>query len=364
MLDIPNIIKTYENAVIQIATPYSTGTGFYLASHDIIITNEHVIRDNKEVVISGTFIDKQAARVIYTDQYYDLAFLAPPSGHNMPSVELNLGENLPKTGEEIIAVGHPFGLKYSSTRGIISNNEHEVEGIRFIQHDAALNPGNSGGPLVSINGRIIGVNTFVLKNGHKIGFSLPSKYLKQTIDAFILGNGESGTRCNSCKEIVFENTHDKKYCANCGSKIQLISSLEDYESTGINKIIEDLIQEMGHDIVLSRLGPSNWRFLRGSATINITYHEKSGLITGDAYIGTLPEENIIEIYQYLLDQNYKLQGLTFSVKEDDIILSLLIYDQYLDHDTAKKMFDHLAETADYHDNILVEQYGAKWKIHK
>ena len=62
----------------------------------------------------------------------------------------------------------------------------------------------------------------------------------------------------------------------------------------------------------------------------------------------------------MLHQNYELEGLTFSVKRQDIILSLLIFDQYLNKETSKKLFDHLSEAADYHDNILVEKYGASW----
>jgi len=83
------------------------------------------------------------------------------------------------------------------------------------------------------------------------------------------------------------------------------------------------------------MGPNHWSIRRGSAKINIAYHEKSGLIIGDAYLATLPEDNIKELYTFLLKQNYKLEGLTFSVKGQDIILSLLIYDQYLNKEVTE-----------------------------
>jgi len=140
----------------------------------------------------------------------------------------------------------------------------------------------------------------------------------------------------------------------------MISQIDPYEPTGISRTIEEMLEEMGYDVPISRMGPSNWTIKRGSAIINIAYHEKSGLITGDAYLGKLSDQNISDIYSYMLHQNYELGGLTFSVKGQDIILSLLIFDQYLNKETSKKLFDHLSEAADYHDNILVEEYGASW----
>ncbi|MDF1698970.1 MAG: trypsin-like peptidase domain-containing protein [Saprospiraceae bacterium] len=355
-----SIIELYKKSVIQIATPYSTGTGFYLSHYDLIVTNEHVVRDNKEVIIDAEGLDKQLAEICFLDEKYDLAFLIPPKDHNMASVPLANAEMDHAEGDEILAVGHPFGLKYTATKGIISNSEHDDRGILYLQHDAALNPGNSGGPLISAKGEIIGVNTFIVSNGNNIGFSLPIHYLQKALQEFKEGNGVSAVRCNSCLNMVFENTVKGQYCHHCGSKIQMISQIDSYEPSGISRTIEGMLEEMGYDIPISRMGPSNWTIKRGSAIINIAYHEKSGLITGDAYLGKLPDENISEIYSYMLHQNFELDGLTFSVRRQDIILSLLIFDQYLNQQTAKQLFDHLSEAADYHDNILVERYGASW----
>ena len=82
---------------------------------------------------------------------------------------------------------------------------------------------------------------------------------------------------------------------------------------------------------------------------------------GDASLCLLPKENIKPLYEYLLKQNHEIEGLTFSIKENDIVLSLLIYDRYLNMDTGMKLFQHLFQKADDYDNILVEKYGAIWK---
>lgn len=354
------IINLYKDVIIQIATPYSTGTGFYLKNNNLIVTNEHVIRGNREVVINGEGFEKQMTKVVFSDVRYDLAFLQPPNIIEAPSVELFSGDEIER-GEMVIAAGHPFGLKYSATQGIVSNVEEEKNDLTYIQHDAALNPGNSGGPLINKDGAIIGVNTFIIQNGNSVGFSLPIDYLKKSIEDFQNSEDQIGVRCSSCSNIVFEKTIDNGYCPHCGAKVQLPSQVEEYEALGVSKTIEELLDKMGHNVGLSRIGPNNWEIIKGSATINISYHEKTGLIMGDASLCMLPKENIKPLYEYLLKQNFEIEGLTFSIKENDIVLSLLIYDRYLNMDTGTKLFQYLFQKADDYDNILVEEYGAIWK---
>ena len=134
------IIELYKDIVVQIATPYSTGTGFILPREKLIVTNEHVVRDNHELVIEGRLIPKQLAKVVFLDQRFDLAFIALPAMASMPElVDIEKIQKL-KEGDLIIAVGHPFGLKYTATQGIVSNTMHMQNDISYIQHDAALNP--------------------------------------------------------------------------------------------------------------------------------------------------------------------------------------------------------------------------------
>ena len=356
------IIELYRSVVIQIATPYSKGTGFYVKEFGLIVTNEHVIRGNKEVVIDSNRFNRQLVNVLFVDAKYDLAFLSAPEVAEIPSINLGNIKTI-KEGDSVVAIGHPFGLKYTTTQGIISSTFHQQNDITYLQHDAALNPGNSGGPLLNMDGEIVGVNTFMIRDGENIGFSLPINYLKETFEGYQKGDGKSGIRCNSCSNMVFDTGKLQKYCSHCGAKITLPAYEEDYEPVGVSKTIEALLAETGHDVKLSRRGPNNWEIHQGSAKINITYHEKTGLIIGDAFLCNLPKENIGPLYEYLLKQNYLTEGLTFSVnpKGHDIILSLLIYDRYLNVNTGIQLFKHLFEKADHYDDILVDEYGAIWK---
>ena len=107
-----DIIEFFRKVVIQIATPYSKGTGFYLKKYRLIVTNEHVVRGNKEVVIQGNNVERQLAKVIYLDQKLDLAFLSTQEDNSIPDVTLGNRQEM-ANGETIVAIGHPFGLKYT-----------------------------------------------------------------------------------------------------------------------------------------------------------------------------------------------------------------------------------------------------------
>jgi serine protease Do len=354
------VIERYKKVIIQIATPYSTGTGFYLRDANLIVTNEHVVRGNREVVIDGVLLTKQLQKVLYTDQKYDLAFLDAPPDASLPEV-LTGGAHPVTIGDPVVAIGHPFGLKFTATRGIISNARHMQSDIQYYQHDAALNPGNSGGPLVNTAGEIIGINTFIIQNGDNIGFSLPSRYLEDTLREFGAGHDETGARCSSCANLVFEHTIEDGFCPHCGASISLPSQEEVYEPAGIARTIEDILEKCGYDTKLARRGPNYWEVQKGSAKINVTYYEPNGLIAGDAILCDLPSKNIKPVYEYLLRQNYEMEGLTFSLKDQEIVLSLIIFDRHLNAGTGLKQFRFLFEMADHYDNILVEQYGARWK---
>lgn len=355
-----DFIDTYRDIIVQIATPYSTGTGFFLKDRGLIVTNHHVVEGNREVVIEGARFKKQLATVRYADRKYDLAFLdGPTNGPELPEVQLGVGKN-PRERDPVTAIGHPFGLKFSVKSGIISSAREVMNNIPYLHIDAALNPGNSGGPLVDNDGDVIGVNTFIIQNGDNIGFSLPVHFLSDSLEDFLKTSADNACRCSACSNVVSEKTVDKGFCSFCGNRVQLPGSVDEYLPTGVPRTIEALITKTGHDVQLSRSGPNCWEIQQGSAKINITYHDKSGLMAADAVLCQLPKENIKPLYEYLLRENFSTEALTLSVHEQDILLSLIIYDRYLNEETGMQALQRLFEKADYYDNVLVEQYGAQW----
>jgi serine protease Do len=356
------IIEQFRPILVQIATPYNMGgTGFFLQSLQLIVTNEHLVRDNREVIVEAETIPRQMARIVYWDAYFDIALLQLETAYDLPVREFRTADE-PQAGDQILAMGHPFGLRFSSTIGNLSNTRRTQDDFYYYQHDAALNPGNSGGPLVDDQGLIIGVNLFDIEEGHSLGFSLPAVFALETIQAYLdTQNKAVAARCISCRKVIFAAAKKTHYCPNCGAYLLLPTETEAFEPIGTPYTIEQLLTELNHDVRLARRGLNTWEINEGSARIMISYHEDSGLITGDAHLCRLPADNLGELYAFLLRENYQDEGLTFSVKGRDIILSILIYDRYLEVESSKKRFQHLFERADHYDNLLVEVYGALWK---
>ena len=356
------IIELYRPAIIQIATQSSTGTGFYVKEYDLIVTNEHVVGKNAEVTIAGRLFEKKISRVWYTDKKHDLAFLQPPLDVQLPEVRLGSEADL-HDGEVVVAIGHPYGLNYTATQGVISKKDRIRDGLKYIQIDAAINPGNSGGPLVSKKGEIIGVNSFIIRGGDNLGFALPVSYLREALKMYAPHRGEAGTRCNSCGNLVLpSNIEATKYCPFCGTEVKLPELPErEAKPAGVAKTVEEILEELGKNVKLARDGNNNWSVKEGGAKIKINYNSDNYFVAGDAYLYQLPADTtrIKDLYRFLLSENYTLDGLVLSCVKQNIVLSCIMYDLDLTKESGIDMFRNLFKKADYYDTLLEEQYGCR-----
>ena len=352
-MDSQRIIEQYQKAVIQIATATGTGTGFYIKEFDLIVTNDHVVADNAEVTIAGKSFEKALSRVWYTDRKHDLAFLEAPKNVELPEVRLGRYEEM-HDGDPVVAIGHPYGLNYTATQGVISKVDRIREGLKFIQIDAAINPGNSGGPLVNMKGEVIGVNSFIIRGGDNLGFALPVNYLREALQLYLPSKGQASTRCFSCGYLVTQSTIDSaKYCPNCGTEVKLPEIPEkETEPVGAAKTIEDILRELGKDVRLAREGVNNWSVKEGSAKIKISYNAENYFIAGDAYLCQMPSDpaKIKPLYKFLLEENYRTNGLVLSCVKQNIVLSCIMYDLDMTKEYGARAFRHLFQRADHYDD--------------
>jgi len=353
------IIESFQPAIIQIATQGGTGTGFYLKEYDMIVTNNHVVDINAEVTIAGKMFEKTLSRVWYTDRKHDLAFLEAPKNIAFPDIHLGRYETM-KDGDEVVAIGHPYGLNYTATQGVISKVDRIREGLKYIQIDAAINPGNSGGPLVNENGEIIGVNSFIIRGGDNLGFALPVNYLREALQLYIPNKGQPSTRCFSCGYLVLPSNIDSgKYCPSCGTEVTLPQLPEkEVEPVGTAKLIEEILKDLGKDVKLAREGVNNWTVKEGSAKIRIVYNPENYFIAGDAYLCQLPTDvtRIKPLYQFLLQENYLLNGLVLSCVKQNIVLSRVMYDLDITKENGTAVFQLLFKKADEYDDFLKKEY--------
>jgi len=348
------ILETYIENIIQIMTPYGSGTGFLI--DNLIITNSHVVGGLKEVVISAKKVQRSIARVIYDDPYYDLAFIEYE--FQLPKTPLTLSQNMVGDGDTTIAIGHPYGLNYTATEGIVSRASRLQGDLEYIQIDAAINPGNSGGPLLNENGEVTGVNTFIIQNANNLGFALPYFYLKEALDDFKAHGGINIIKCPSCKNLIEEESIKHDYCAQCGVKLEVARMRrKGYNPTGPTKLLEDILHSLGVDVTLARRSQASWRIDEGSARIELNYYE-NGIIIGDCKLCAIPRQNIDRVYDYLLKENAKLSYLQFALNENSIYLSYLIVDSSLTEDEGRVALKRLFEYANKYDDILINEFGA------
>ena len=359
-MDVQQIIEGYQPAIIQIATQTATGTGFYVKEFDLIVTNEHVIGNNAEVTIAGKLFVKALSRVWYTDRKHDLAFLEAPKGVILPELKLGSYESM-KDGDQVLAIGHPYGLNYTATQGVISKVDRIRDGLKFIQIDAAINPGNSGGPLVNDDAEVIGVNSFIIRGGDNLGFALPVNYLREALQLYLPNKGQPSTRCHSCNYLVTPaNIDSQKYCPSCGTEVKLPMMPEkEMEPIGVAKTVEEILKELSKDVKLAREGQNNWSVKEGSAKIKINYNPENYFITGDAYLCQLPTDatRIRPLYQYLLQENYRMNGLVLSCVKQNIVLSSIVYDLDMTKESGVETFKHLFKKADAYDDYLKKEFG-------
>ena len=165
------------------------GSGFIIDEKGIVVTNNHVIQDAEDIIIRVNGDKEFKAKVIGSDPLSDIAILKLETDEKFLPVKFGNSDKA-RIGDWVIAIGNPFGLGGTVTSGIISARNRSIGLSRYedyIQTDASINSGNSGGPLFDMNGDVIGINTAILGRSGSIGigFSIPSNNAKIIIDQLL-----------------------------------------------------------------------------------------------------------------------------------------------------------------------------------
>ena len=184
----------FEDMFKDFGTPqkrkaYALGSGFIIDEKGVVITNNHVIKDADDILVRVNGDKEYEATIIGKDPLSDIAVLQIKSKDKFLPVKFG-DSNKSRIGDWVIAIGNPFGLGGTVTAGIISARNRNIGMTRyedFIQTDASINQGNSGGPLFNMDGDVIGINTAILGQSGSIGigFSIPSNNAKIVIDQLI-----------------------------------------------------------------------------------------------------------------------------------------------------------------------------------
>lgn len=177
------------NSVFVITSGDSLGSGFAIGEN-CIITNAHVIGNSKNIQLATQDGKRYKAKLIGMDEDKDIAVL---SVSGVKFIPLKVADyDALKVGTDVYAIGAPKSMAYTLTKGVVSAKDRKIGGHSYIQTDAAINEGNSGGPLIDDEGNVIGVNTLKLNNSEGIGLAIPMTVVCAFVESLNIQTDENG----------------------------------------------------------------------------------------------------------------------------------------------------------------------------
>ena len=233
----------FEDMFKEFGTPQerkssALGSGFIIDPKGIVVTNNHVIQGAEDIIVRVNGEDEFKAKVIGADPLSDIAVLQIEAEETFTPVKFGDSDKA-RIGDWVIAIGNPFGLGGTVTSGIISARNRSIGLSRYedyIQTDASINSGNSGGPLFDMNGDVIGINTAILGRSGSIGigFSIPSNSAKIVIDQLIeFGETKRGWLGVRIQEVTQEIADIEKLDKPRGALVASVAENSPSEKAGI-----------------------------------------------------------------------------------------------------------------------------------
>lgn len=192
------------NSVFVVTSGNSLGSGFAVGKN-CIVTNAHVLDNPNNIVLTTYAGETHSAYLVGYDQDKDIAVLGVKDAKFTP---LTIADyKVLNTGDDVYAIGAPKSMAYTLTKGVISAKEREIGKYKYIQTDAAINEGNSGGPLLNDEGNVIGVNTLKMLDSEGIGLAIPMTAVSDFLKSLNIELDENG---NVSETIIQETKEDEK----------------------------------------------------------------------------------------------------------------------------------------------------------
>jgi S1-C subfamily serine protease len=179
------IISDVIDATVSVNTNVGQGSGAIISEDGYVVTNYHVIKGARRASVTSYSGDVYGIRLIGYDATNDIAVLELVSNESFDYFIFGNSDNI-EIGQKVVALGNPLGLSFTATEGIISSPSRVAQdGLTYIQTDVTLNPGNSGGPIIDSNGRLIGIANFKVAGYEGLGFAIPSNRVEDVVREII-----------------------------------------------------------------------------------------------------------------------------------------------------------------------------------
>lgn len=349
--------ESIYSLVYKVTHAAGSGTCFYLKDYDLFVTNYHVVEGFHNVAIHDKDRNVYLGKVILVNPETDLALIvADGDFSHLPSLLLSDSANL-NIGHKVYVAGYPFGMPFTMTEGSVSAPKQLIDGRFYVQTDAAVNPGNSGGPIFNKAGELIAITVSKFTDADNMGFGIQVDTLKQLLENIAdIDRTEYNVQCGSCEEFISEAT---EYCPSCGEKL-IEEIFEEREISPISYFCEEALEKMGINPISARAGNEVWRFHKGSSEIRLFVYEHDYLFAVSPIV-LLPKKNIEAVLRFVLSNEFSPYKLGVDGREVYIAYRIHLAD--ITNDLGEEIQQHiikLSEKADELDNYMVDKFGCEF----
>jgi len=310
-----DMFKEFNRPTERKAT--ALGSGFIIDKKGIVVTNNHVIQGADDIIVSVNGSEYKA-KVLGKDPYMDLAVLQIESDEKFKPVSFGDSDKA-RVGDWVIAIGNPFGFGGTVTSGIISSRNRDIGLTRyddFIQTDASINQGNSGGPLFDLNGKVIGINTAIIAPGQSgsigIGFAIPSNPASKVITQLIkFGETKRGWLGVRIQQVTEEIAELEKLKKPEGALVASVSEKSPADKAGIKA--GDIILEFdGKKVDTMRTLPKLVAQTEVGKKVTVKVWRSQRLISKTVILGRLESSEQFKV------ENQKEEDVSKFVKIEDL----------------------------------------------
>ena len=343
--------------VYKVTHAGGSGSCFYLKSHDLFVTNYHVVSGFHEVAIHDNDRNPYLARVVLVNPALDIALMVADGDFSqLPELSLAADDAL-EIGGKVSVAGYPYGMPFTVTAGSVSSPKQLMDGKYYIQTDAAVNPGNSGGPIFNENNEVVGVTVSKFSNADNMGFGIRVEALRKLLEVVDdMDRSCFQVQCDSCDGLI---AGEEDFCPSCGEKLPEGIFAERQQSP-LAVFCEQAIEEMGVNPVLARDGYDSWTFHKGSSEIRIFVYDNTYLFAVSP-INLLPKKDVEPVLDYMLSEDFTPYKM--GIEGRQIYLAYRIHLSDLteaSEDEIRRNLVNLALRADEMDNKMVERFGCEF----
>jgi len=316
-----DMFKDFNRPTERKAT--ALGSGFIIDKKGIVVTNNHVIQGAEDIFVSVNGSSEYKAKILGADPYMDLAVLEIISSEEFIPVSFGDSDKT-RVGDWVIAIGNPFGFGGTVTSGIVSARNRDIGMTRyddFIQTDASINQGNSGGPLFDLEGKVVGINTAIIAPGSSgsigIGFAIPANPASKVINQLIkFGETKRGWLGVRIQEVTKEIAELEKLKKPEGALVASVAEDSPADKSGIKA--GDIILEFdGKKVNTMRTLPKLVAQTEVGKKVVLKIWRNQKLISKKVLLGRLESSNEFkeEKKTEVEENNTKIESLKISIRD-------------------------------------------------